>query len=228
MHSLRRKIMTERAPTLRVRGDEHLTEPLGDESPDDQTPSEGRDPVEAYRHDPAVSVMAARLADSAFEAAARSWDVNEHMRALAAQEGLEPDGPLGRELFQAVSYRLRLDPGGKVGCALRSSPDTEHYAWPPRIGEVEPDVVALWRDVAGLVEHPAAIAPARRPPTGECRSLCPLRPALLLWPLLPVAGDMREPYGGRAGRGSQGRGHGDAPVNLRNPARHRPRHAQGN
>ena len=102
--------------------------------------------------------MAARLADSAFETAARSWDVNECMRALAAQEGLDPNGLLGRELFQAASYRLRLDYGGKAGCALRSSPDTEHYAWPPRIGEVEPDVVALWRDVARFVEHPAAIA----------------------------------------------------------------------
>lgn len=135
-----------------------MTEPEGDESLDDQTPAEGRDPDEAYRHDPAVAVMAARLADSAFEAAARSWDVSEYMRALAAQEGLDPDRPLGRELFQAASYRLRLDHGGKAGCALRSSPDTEHYAWPPRIGEVEPDVVALWRDVAGLVEHAAAIA----------------------------------------------------------------------
>ena len=102
--------------------------------------------------------MAARLADSAFAAAMRSWDVNEHMRALAPQAGLDADKPLGRELFRAASYRLQLDHGGKAGCALRSSPDTEHYAWPPRIGEVEPDVVALWRDVAGLAEQPAAVA----------------------------------------------------------------------
>jgi hypothetical protein len=80
------------------------------------------------------------------------------MRALGAQEGLDPDGPLGRELFQVASYRLRLDHGSKAGCALRSSTDTGDYAWPPRIGEVEPDVVALWRDIAGLVEHPTAIA----------------------------------------------------------------------
>src|SRR5580693_4284114 len=117
-------------------GDEYLTEPVGDESPDDQTPVEGRDPDEAYRHDPAVAVMAARLADSAFEAAARSWDVNEHMRAQAAQAGLDPDGPFGRELFQAASYRLQLDHGGNAGCVLRSSTDTESYAWPPRIGQV--------------------------------------------------------------------------------------------
>jgi hypothetical protein len=135
-----------------------LTEPAGDEPPDGHTTAGGNDPDEPYRHDPAVAVMAARLADSAFEAAGRSWDVNEHMRALGAQEDLDPDGPLGRELFQAASYRLRLDHGGKAGCALRSSTDTEHYAWPPRIGEVEPDVVALWRDIAGLVEHPTAIA----------------------------------------------------------------------
>ena len=62
------------------------------------------------------------------------------------------------ETTSEVSKLRRLDHGGKAGCILRSSPDTEHYAWPPRIGEVEPDVVALWRDVAGLVEHPAAIA----------------------------------------------------------------------
>jgi hypothetical protein len=103
-------------------------------------------------------VQAAQLADSAFAAATRSWDVNEHMRALALPAGLDTDGPLGRELFRAASYRLQLDHGGKAGCALRSSPDTEHHAWPPRIGEVEPEVVALWRDVAGLVEQPAAIA----------------------------------------------------------------------
>ncbi|MDX6333982.1 MAG: hypothetical protein QOG05_1322 [Streptosporangiaceae bacterium] len=148
---------TSRAHGTSQVGDEHLTEPVGDE-PEGHTSAGGHDPDEPYRHDPAVAVMAARLVDSAFEAAARSWDVNECMRALAAQEGLDSDGLLGRELFQAASYRLRLDHGGKVGCALRSSPDTEHYAWPPRIGEVEPDVVALWRDVAGLVEHPAAIA----------------------------------------------------------------------
>jgi hypothetical protein len=135
-----------------------LTDPLGDEPPDGRTPAGEHALDEPYRHDPAVAVMAARLADSAFQAAARSWDVNESMRALAAQEGLDPDGQLGRELFQAASYRLQLDHGGKAGCALRSSTDTGHYAWPPRIGEVEPDVVALWRDVAGLVENPAAIA----------------------------------------------------------------------
>jgi hypothetical protein len=135
-----------------------LTEPVDDEARDDQTSAGGHEPDEPYRHDPAVAVMAARLADSAFEAATRSWDVNECMRAQAAQEGLDPDGLLGREMFQAASYRLRLDYGDKAGCALRSSTDTEHYAWPPRIGEVKPDVVALWRDMAGRVEHPAAIA----------------------------------------------------------------------
>lgn len=130
---------------------EHLTEPVGDQAPDGQTQIAEHDPDDPYQHEPVIAVMAARLADSAFAAAARSWDVNEQMRALAPQAGLDSDGPLGRELFQAASYRLQLDHGGKAGCALRSSPDTERYAWPPRIGEVEPDVVALWRDVAGLV-----------------------------------------------------------------------------
>jgi len=134
-----------------------LTETAGDAPGDGQTADDGRD-SEAYRHEPAVAEVAARLADSAFEAAPRSWDVSEHVRALASQAGLDPDGPLARELILAVSYRLRLEHGGRPGCSLRPSADSGHYAWPPRIREVEPDVVALWRDVAGLVEHPAAIA----------------------------------------------------------------------
>lgn len=135
-----------------------MTEAAGDEPPDGQTPADEHDPDGAYRHEPTVAGVAARLADSAFEAAVRSSDVNEHVRALAAQAGLDPDGPLGRELILAVSYRLRLEHGGKAGCALRPGVDTEHHAWPPRIRQVEPDVVALWREVAGLAEHPAAIA----------------------------------------------------------------------
>lgn len=135
-----------------------MTETEGQFSPDDRPPAEERDLDEAYRHEQAAVETAARLVDSAFEAAARLVDVSEHMRALASQAGVDPAGPLGRELFQAVSYRLQLDYGVEAGCALRSSTDTEAYAWPPRIGEVEPDVVTLWRNVAELVEQPGAIA----------------------------------------------------------------------
>jgi Domain of unknown function (DUF4209) len=131
---------------------------VGDEPLDDQPSADGHDSDAPYQNKSAIAVMAAHVVDAAFAAATRSWDVNEHMRALGPQAGLDTNGPLGRELFQAASYRLQLDHGGKAGCALRSSPDTEHYAWPPRIGEVEPDVVALWRDVAALVEQPTAIA----------------------------------------------------------------------
>lgn len=135
-----------------------MTEPLGDEPLAGQASADGHDRDEPYWHQAASAVIAARVADSAFEAATRSWDVNEHVRALAPQAGLDTEGPLGRELLQAVSYRLQLDHGGKAGCTMRSSTDTEQYAWPPRISEVEPDVVALWRDIASQVEHPAAIA----------------------------------------------------------------------
>jgi hypothetical protein len=84
--------------------------------------------------------------------------VSSLLRAQAAAAGLDPDAPLGRELILAVSYRLHLEHGGKPACELRSSPDTDQYAWPPRIEGVPPDVVTLWRDVAGLVRHPAACA----------------------------------------------------------------------
>jgi hypothetical protein len=40
-----------------------LTEPVG-EPPDGHTSAGGHDPDEPYRHDPAIAVMAARLADS--------------------------------------------------------------------------------------------------------------------------------------------------------------------
>lgn len=99
-----------------------MTEPEGEHPPDDQRPAEGHDPDEAYLHDPAIAAMAARLADAAFEAAPRSWDVNECTRALAAQEGLDPDGLLGRELLQAARYRLRLDYGERLAATCGRVP----------------------------------------------------------------------------------------------------------
>ena len=47
---------------------------------------------------------------------------------------------------------------GRPAVLLRPRTDTEDFAWPPRIAEVLPDVVALWRDVADRVNHPAARA----------------------------------------------------------------------
>ena len=63
-----------------------------------------------------------------------------------------------RELLLAVSYELRLEHGGPAGCGLRPRTEAGEFAWPPRIAGVPADVVALWRDVADLVEHPAARA----------------------------------------------------------------------
>ena len=48
-------------------------DPVGDEPPDGRMPAGGHDPDEPYRHEPAVAVMAARLADSTFAEAMRSW-----------------------------------------------------------------------------------------------------------------------------------------------------------
>jgi hypothetical protein len=113
---------------------------------------------DAYRHDPAAAAIAARIIDSAHDAASRAWDVSDHVRAQASDAGLELETPLVRELVFVVSYRLRLEHGGKPGCSLKPSTDTESFAWPPRIPEVQPDVVALWRDVETLVQHPGARA----------------------------------------------------------------------
>jgi hypothetical protein len=74
------------------------------------------------------------------------------------EASLDPEEPLVAELILAVSYALRLDHGGKAGCLLLPRDQTEDFAWPPRFAAVSDDVVALWRDVAGLVRHPAARA----------------------------------------------------------------------
>ena len=97
------------------------------------------DELSAYRHDSASADQAARLVDSAYVVASRSWDVSSELRAQAVAAGSDPDAPPARELIFAVSYRLRLEPGGKPGCDLVSSPDTDDYAWPPRISEAPPD-----------------------------------------------------------------------------------------
>jgi len=111
-----------------------------------------------YSHDQADAEVAARLVDVAYAAAARRWDVPDHLRAQAARLNPVPETPLVRELLLAACYDLRLDHGGKAGCNLRPRTDTEDSSWPPRIAEVLPDVVALWRDVADRANHPAARA----------------------------------------------------------------------
>jgi hypothetical protein len=110
-------------------------------------------------HDPASAGTAAALVDAAYAAAVRWWDVTDHLRARAAADiSLDQEALLIRELLLAVSYELRLEHGGPAGCRLRPRTETEDFAWPPRIAEVPADVIALWRDVAGLAEHPAARA----------------------------------------------------------------------
>jgi Domain of unknown function (DUF4209) len=111
-----------------------------------------------YQHDQAFAEVAARLADFAYAAAPRRWDVPDHLRAQTTGLGLDPETPLVRELVLAACYDLRLDHGGKAGCTLRPRTETEVFAWPPRIAEVPADVVALWRDVADRATHPAARA----------------------------------------------------------------------
>jgi hypothetical protein len=118
----------------------------------------GGDEEAPYEHDEAFAEVAARLVDLAYAAATRRWDVPDHLRAQAAGLTLEPETPLVRELALAACYDLRLDHGGKAGCTLCPRTDTEVFAWPPRIAEVPPDAVALWRDVADRVSHPAARA----------------------------------------------------------------------
>jgi hypothetical protein len=112
-----------------------------------------------YVHDRSLVETAAGMVDRAYGAVPRWWgDVGEHLRAQAAELGLEPDAPLIRELVLAASYALRPGPGPTAGCALKLLVDEDAYTWPPRIAEVRPDVVAVWRDLAGCVQHPAARA----------------------------------------------------------------------
>jgi hypothetical protein len=63
-----------------------------------------------------------------------------------------------RELVAAVSYVLRLNHGGAPTCELRPATVAGDVAWPPAISRVPADVVALWRDLADLTNHPAARA----------------------------------------------------------------------
>jgi hypothetical protein len=136
-----------------------VTEPAADGASADSAAPEGSGAEEiAYEHDPAVADVAAQLADLAYAAAERRWDLPEHLRSQAPGLGLMPEGPLVQQLVLAAGYDLRLDHGGKAGCVLRPSTDTEEFAWPPRIADVLPDVVALWRDVADRASHPAARA----------------------------------------------------------------------
>jgi hypothetical protein len=131
----------------------------GDFCDSDVTPVANGPDQEPYVHDSSSAAGTARLVDKAYESAKRWWDVADSLRAEYAAAGADPESPLVRELILAISYTLQVEHGGKPGCELRprTPPDGE-YAWPPRISEVTPDVVALWRDVADLAEHPAAQA----------------------------------------------------------------------
>ena len=111
-----------------------------------------------YVHQPASAGTAAALVDAAYAAATRWWDVTDHLRAQVSGASLDPDEPLIRELLLAVSYQLRVEHGSTAGCKLRPGTEVGDFAWPPRIADVAEDVVALWRDVAELAEHPAARA----------------------------------------------------------------------
>jgi len=137
-----------------------MTDSAGDFSPDEIVVDEnGSRDDEPYVHERSVGEIAARAADSAYGAATRWWaDVGDQLRAHAASHGLEPESPLIRELALAASYALRTATDMKGGCALRPLADYEGYAWPPRIAEVGPEIVTLWRDVADRVQHPAARA----------------------------------------------------------------------
>jgi hypothetical protein len=136
-----------------------MTEPAADRPPGGHVPSGADEPeVAPYVHDQASAARASALVDSAYGAATRWWDVADHLRAQAAGADLDPEQSLIRELLLAVAYTLRLDHGGKAGCDLRPQTEVGDFAWPPTIAAVPPDVVALWRDVARLTEHPAASA----------------------------------------------------------------------
>lgn len=119
---------------------------------------EGGDPGEPYVHDHARVALGADLVDAAYREAGRWWDVANHLRAEALKADIDPGTPLVRELILAVSYRLRLGHRGEAACDLVPATDTEHFAWPPRVAEVSSPLVDLWRDVAGLLGHPAACA----------------------------------------------------------------------
>jgi hypothetical protein len=136
-----------------------MTESAGGPPGGGDVGSSGDEPEQIpYIHDSVSAGTAAALVDAAYSAAARWWDVSDHLRAQAATASLDPDEPLIRELLLAVSYQLRLEQGGPAGCKLGPGAEVGDFAWPPRIVGVAKDVVDLWRDVAELAEHPAARA----------------------------------------------------------------------
>lgn len=86
-----------------------------------------------YVHDQALAGIGVGLVDASYAAATRWWDVGDHLRAQAAQAGLDPDVPPIRELLLAVPYALRLEHWGTAGCDLRPQTETADFSWPPRI-----------------------------------------------------------------------------------------------
>lgn len=128
------------------------------ESTAEGTVADAEPDPERYVHSAGLAETAASLVDGAYAAAARSWDVSDHLRARATESGQAPNSPLTQELVHAVSYKLRPQVGNRPGRRLAPSTETEVYVWPPHIRDVDGDVVALWRDVAVLVQHPAAVA----------------------------------------------------------------------
>lgn len=76
-----------------------------------------------------------------------------------SQESLVEDTSLDRALQTLVLFSLQLAPARKApGCRLGPQTETDSYAYPARIREVPEPEIQLWRELADVVEQPAASA----------------------------------------------------------------------
>lgn len=116
---------------------------LGDEAPLEPVP---------YEFQPSDIPIAQGVLASAYETAIDGHALAAAVRAAAESAGIG-DRPLASELFNAASYRLQLERRGKPGCNF-----AESRTWPPAIASVRDPVITLWKELAAVAVHPAAIA----------------------------------------------------------------------
>jgi hypothetical protein len=130
---------------------------------DDAEP-ESPAPPDPYIFDPADAEPAATRLDAAYaEGLGKGWSavVDALRGGPPTPKSLTTDRPIDRALRIVVEFRLRHsmsreEPGCRLGPA-----ESDRVAYPARIAEVPADEVALWRETATHVTHPAARARLR-------------------------------------------------------------------
>jgi len=134
------------------------TDPDEDDLLLDDVEPEAEPELVPYAFDASDVATAVAIVDAAFENTLDGFFAANAIRDAASVHGLDPETPMVRELSLAASYPLQLARAGRVGCELRQAAEEGGWAWPPRIRDVEEQVIHLWRAVASNATAPAAIA----------------------------------------------------------------------